>query len=123
MNNAEIVREFVDAWSALDAAQLAAYFTEDGTYHNMPAAPVSGRAEIENFIRAFLANWTATRWDILNIVADGDVVICERLDCTQTTQGNVDLPCVGVFEMRDGKIHVWRDYFDMGTFINAMSKD
>ncbi len=36
--------------------------------------------------------------------------------------GDVDLPCLGVFEMKDGKIKEWRDYFDMGTFIKAMSQ-
>ena len=25
-----------------------------------------------------------------------------------------------MFELRDGKIHVWRDYFDMSTFTKAM---
>jgi limonene-1,2-epoxide hydrolase len=28
----------------------------------------------------------------------------------------VDLPCCGVFEMKGGKIKVWRDYFDLGTY-------
>jgi limonene-1,2-epoxide hydrolase len=33
----------------------------------------------------------------------------------------MDLPCTGVFEMENGKIKVWRDYFDMATFTTAMS--
>jgi limonene-1,2-epoxide hydrolase len=119
-SNTEIIREFIAAWSDLDAAKLAAYFTDDGTYFNIPAKPVSGRAEVEKFIAGFLATWTETTWDILNIAEQGDVVICERLDRTKTTNGNVDLPCVGVFEMKAGKIHVWRDYFDMNTFVKAM---
>jgi limonene-1,2-epoxide hydrolase len=32
----------------------------------------------------------------------------------------VDLPCAGVFEMQGGKIKVWRDYFDLGTYVKAM---
>jgi len=32
----------------------------------------------------------------------------------------VNLPCCGVFEMQDGKIKVWRDYFDMGTYVSAL---
>jgi limonene-1,2-epoxide hydrolase len=32
---------------------------------------------------------------------------------------SVDLPCCGVFEMTDGKIRVWRDYFDLGTYTRA----
>jgi len=120
-SNKEIIEDFVTAWSTLDADLLAGYITEDGTYYNMPANPVSGRDNVQKFIKAFLSTWTETNWDILNIVAEGDVVFCERLDRTKTSQGDVDLPCLGVFEMRDGKIHIWRDYFDMTTFTRAMS--
>ena len=51
----------------------------------------------------------------------GDIVIAERLDRTEAGDKSVDLPCTGVFEMKDGKIKVWRDYFDMATFTAAMS--
>lgn len=119
--NSEIVQEFVAAWSTLDADKLADYFTEDGCYYNMPTQPVKGRDAVRGFIQNFLATWTETQWDILNIAEAGDVVFCERLDRTKTSAGNVDLPCLGVFEMQDGKIKEWRDYFDLGTFMKAMS--
>ena len=119
-SNTEIITEFVQAWSNLNPEELAAYFTEDGCYYNMPTQPVKGREAVQAFIANFLANWTETQWDILNIAEAGDVVVCERLDRTKTTAGNVDLPCVGVFEMQDGKIKEWRDYFDLGTFMKAM---
>ena len=120
MSNTEIVRDFVGAWSRLDASELAGYFSEDGCYHNMPARPVVGRQNVEKFIGGFLSTWTETDWDIVNIAEDNGVVYCERVDRTQTTQGDVDLPCFGVFEMEAGKIKVWRDYFDMNTFVSAM---
>lgn len=119
-DNVATIREFIEAWSSLDADRLASYFTDDGVYHNMPAQPVAGRDNVRQFIAGFLATWTETQWDILNIMGEGDVVIAERLDRTKTTQGDVDLPCTGVFEMEDGRIKVWRDYFDIGTFMNAM---
>lgn len=120
-DNAAIVRDFMAAWSRLDAEELAGYFTDDGVYHNIPTGPVSGRAAVQQFIAAFAATWTETVWEIHTLVADGDLVVCERTDRTKTTQGDVDLPCVGVFELRDGKIAVWRDYFDLSTYMNAMS--
>lgn len=120
MSNSDTIRHFIAAWSRLDAGELAGYFTDDGCYHNMPAKPVSGRDDVESFIRGFISNWTETTWDVLNIAEDGDIVYCERLDRTKTTAGNVDLPCFGVFEMEGGKIKVWRDYFDMNTFMSAM---
>ena len=119
-DNIETIRNFIKDWSSLDAARLASYFTEDGTYHNMPIAPVSGRDNVEKFIAGFIASWTTTQWDLLNIAASGDVVIAERVDRTTTSNGDVDLPCVGVFEMENGRIKVWRDYFDMATFTSAM---
>ena len=31
----------------------------------------------------------------------------------------VSLPVMGVFELADGKITAWRDYFDMAQFTGA----
>ena len=41
--NEKIVRRFIEAWSRLDADELADYFADDGVYHNMPAGPVAGK--------------------------------------------------------------------------------
>jgi len=120
-DNIRIVEEFVAAWSSLDATRLAGYFCDDGSYYNMPTQPVTGRGNVEKFIKQFLSNWTETDWDIINITEQGETVFCERLDRTKTEHGSVDLPCFGVFEMEGGKIKVWRDYFDLGTFMKAMA--
>ena len=45
----------------------------------------------------------------------------QRIDRTRLGEKAVDLPCCGVFEMRNGKIQVWRDYFDMGTYMKALA--
>lgn len=119
-DNVETIRDFIQAWSTLDAEKLAGYFTEDGTYHNIPAQPVSGRANVQKFIAGFISTWTETTWDVVNLCGSGDLVFAERLDRTRTTRGDVDLPCVGVFEMHNGKIRIWRDYFDLGTYMKAM---
>lgn len=120
-DNVAIITEFVEAWSRLDADELADYFTEDGCYHNMPMGPVAGRENVRDMIAAFTSDWTATQWDLLNIMGSGDVVIAERLDRTQAGEKAVELPCTGVFEMEDGKIKMWRDYFDLATYTRAMS--
>ena len=120
MDNEKIIREFIEAWSRLDPEELSSYFTEDGVYHNMPACPVAGRENVKNMIADFTGPWTETRWKILHLVSSGDVVIAERLDRTKAGSKAVDLPCSGVFEMEDGKIKVWRDYFDLATYTKAM---
>ena len=120
-DNEATIRRFVEAWSRLDPAELASYFTDDGIYHNMPAAPVAGREAVEKFIQGFTASWTETTWDLLHIASSGNVVYTERLDRTKAGDKAVDLPCLGIFEMEDGKIKVWRDYFDMMTYANGMA--
>jgi len=47
-------------------------------------------------------------------------VIAERVDRTKAGHKAVDLPCTGVFELENGKIKVWRDYFDLATYARAM---
>lgn len=121
-DNETTIRRFIEAWTRRDPDELAGYFAEDGAYHNMPTRPVQGRDNVRAFIQGFIRDWTATEWDILNLVSAGDVVIAERLDRTRVGDKPVDLPCCGVFEMKGGKIQVWRDYFDMGTYVSALSR-
>ncbi len=119
--NEEIVRTFIDTWSTLDADRIVEFFAEDGVYHNMPIAPVSGRKQLRNFIAGFVKDWSATKWEIVTLISVGPIVIAERLDRTRVGDKFVDLPCCGVFELEDGKIRVWRDYFDMATYARALT--
>ena len=116
-----MIREFIAAWSRLDAKELASYFTEDGVYHNISAQPVGGRENVENMICAFTADWTRTDWEIVSLVSAGDIVVAERVDRTGAGEKSVDLPCVGVFQLENGKIKEWRDYFDLGTYTRGMA--
>jgi limonene-1,2-epoxide hydrolase len=120
-DNETIIRDFIKAWSRRDPVELASYFTEDGSYHNMPTVPIVGREKVEEFIRGFSAAWTETTWDLLNISSSGNVVFAERVDRTRAGEKYVELPCVGVFELENGKIKIWRDYFDFATYGNAMA--
>jgi limonene-1,2-epoxide hydrolase len=120
-SNEDVVRRFIEAWSRLDPAELASYFTEDGVYHNLPVGPIAGRENVEQFIRGFIAAWTETRWEILNLLAVGDRVAAERVDRTRAGDKTVELPCMGLFELENGRIKVWRDYFDLATYTKAMS--
>src|SRR5256886_13829623 len=50
-----VVRRFCAAGSDnIGAAELAAFFTDDAVYHNIPLAPVTGRVAIANNIAPFL---------------------------------------------------------------------
>ena len=90
------------------------YFTEDGVYHNMPIQPIEGREAIRVFLTGFLSAVDTVEFRILHQVASGDVVMNERVDVFRTPEGREgSFPVAGIFEIRDGKIAAWRDYFDM----------
>ncbi|MFN0093726.1 MAG: limonene-1,2-epoxide hydrolase family protein [Dehalococcoidia bacterium] len=116
-----IVQAFCAAWARLDTDELMTFFGDDPIYQNIPLAPVQGRDAVAATIRRFLAGWQATEWEVTNIAAAGDVVFAERVDRTDAGGKHVDLQVVGVFEVRGGKIAVWRDYFDLGTYTRALA--
>ena len=120
MDNVEIIRSFMQAWSRLDVDELLTYFAEDGVYHNMPSGPIAGQENLKPFIGGFIANWRSTNWEVLTLIGEGDRVVAERVDRTVVGDVNIDLPCCGVFEMENGKIKVWRDYFDLATFMKPL---
>lgn len=117
----DTVRNFCAAWSRLDIDELMAYFTDDAVYHNMPGPPANGREAVRRTIESFLKGWQTTDWEVVNVAAAGNVVLAERVDRTDAGGKHVDLPVVGVFEVEDGKIRAWRDYFDLATYTRAMS--
>jgi limonene-1,2-epoxide hydrolase len=120
-NNETVIREFIEAWSRLDPDELLNYFVEDGTYYNMPTSPVTGHENLRQFVAGFIQSWETTDWEILNLLADGDIVMVERIDHTVVAGSPVELPCFGIFEMENGKIKVWRDYFNLPTYTDALT--
>jgi limonene-1,2-epoxide hydrolase len=108
-----LVREFCDAWSRRDADELAAYFTDDAVYHNIPMQPIAGREAIRGFLKGFLAMVESAEFRMLHLVADGDVVMTERVDSFRLAGREGGIPVAGVFEISNGKIAAWRDYFDL----------
>jgi limonene-1,2-epoxide hydrolase len=118
----DVVTEFCKKWAAPDPDELAGYFTEDAVYHNIPMDPVQGREAIKQFIAGFTAAFDGIDFQIHRQISDGNVVMNERTDTMRREDGGaIPLPVMGVFEVVDGKIAKWRDYFDMATVTNAFA--
>ncbi len=111
-----VVREFCGAWSRRDVDAILAWFTPDAVYHNVPVAPVQGHAEIRTVLEMFVPPASRIDFEILAIASRGDVVFTERVDRFTVGDKEIALPVAGVFEVRDGKIAAWRDYFDMASY-------
>jgi limonene-1,2-epoxide hydrolase len=114
--NEKLVQDFCAAWSRRDIEKLLRFFTDDAVYHNMPMAPVTGREAIRQVFELFVPPAEWIDWEVRHIASRGAVVFTERVDRFVMGGKRVELPVAGVFEIRDGKIAGWRDYFDMQTW-------
>ncbi|WP_454196052.1 nuclear transport factor 2 family protein [Nocardia sp. Marseille-Q1738] len=115
----ELVRAMCRSWSDPDPDRISAYFAEDAVYHNIPMEPVVGRAAIRDFIAGFLTTFDAIDFDIHHQIASGNVVMNERTDTLLSAGRATPLPVMGFFEITDGAITTWRDYFDMAVINRA----
>ena len=121
VNNETAICEFIEAWSRLDPDELLNYFIEDGRYCNMSTSPVTGHKNLRQFIARYIQSWETTDWEILNLLADVAIVMVERINHTVVAGSPAELPCFGIFEMENGKIKVWRDYFTLPTYTDALT--
>jgi limonene-1,2-epoxide hydrolase len=121
-SNTEIVRAFVDSWATRDLDAILAQMTEDCFYHNMPWAPQTGHAEIRAGLEPMISAATQIDWVLLHIAESAaGVVLTERFDRFEMGGKWMEVPVMGTFELRDGKIAAWRDYFDSALVNAAMA--
>jgi limonene-1,2-epoxide hydrolase len=115
--NLERIRSFIEAWQRNDLDELMGYFAEDCVYHNVPVEPARGRQATRAIIKGFASMATRIEWVLQQIAeTEAGVVLTERLDRFQIGGQWVELPVMGSFELEDGQITTWRDYFDMAQF-------
>ena len=118
----DTVNRFLTAAAKRDYDTALPLLSEDVEYQNMPIMPVKGRDAVKEQLEALLAMGTDSEWKVLREVADGDVVMNERVDVFVIGGKPVELPVMGVFVLRDGLIAEWRDYFDLATITNALAE-
>jgi limonene-1,2-epoxide hydrolase len=116
----EVVHAFMAAAAVRDYDAAMELLTDDVEYQNMMLPAVHGKAAVRETLEALLALCTDSEWVTHRELASGDLVMNERTDRFEMGGTWVDLPVAGVFELRDGRIALWRDYFDLPTIMNAM---
>ncbi|MFK7732345.1 MAG: limonene-1,2-epoxide hydrolase family protein [Pseudomonadales bacterium] len=119
MNSTEFMQQFIDAWGRMDVDTIVDSFTDDAVYINIPMDPPNrGKEEIRAFVDGFAGSCEGIEFIVHNEVVsqDGTLIMNERTDRLCMNGKWIELAVMGVFEMREGKICAWRDYFDMAAF-------
>ncbi|HVT75674.1 MAG TPA: limonene-1,2-epoxide hydrolase family protein [Acidimicrobiales bacterium] len=116
----DVVTRFCQAWESVDIDALMAFFTDEAVYHNIPIAPVTGKDAIRTTIEGFTGGVDRIEFDVRAIAANGNTVLTERVDRFIGPDKTMALPVMGTFEIVDGKIAAWRDYFDLQQFMSQL---
>jgi limonene-1,2-epoxide hydrolase len=121
----DLVTRFIGLLSARDLDGAAALVSEDFEYDNVPMGVARGPRALQDTLAGFFSLCTGVDWEILRQVSTGDLVrgtvLNERDDRIEIHGRRASLPVAGVFEVRDGLIILWRDYFDKETLLAAMA--
>ncbi|HTT77471.1 MAG TPA: SgcJ/EcaC family oxidoreductase [Candidatus Binataceae bacterium] len=122
-NCEKVVNDLFAAWTRLDLEGIMNQFAEDAVWDNVPMSPAKGKAAIREMTGGFLKDASAFSAKILKQVHADNTVFNERVDTLTMKNGkSAAIPVAGMFELDNaGKIKVWRDYFDLGTFTKQVS--
>lgn len=114
----EIVTSFIGLWEEDDGITKAvnSYFRDDTIWENHGLLTTTGKAEALGFFHEFskATGMTGMTIDMLALAESGNKVLTERIDRFFDANGNeiMAMPVMGIFEIEDGKIATWREYFD-----------
>ena len=111
----QVVEALFDAATSMDFDRVAALLAEDIVYHNVPFPPDRGKEAALRTLRLFSRVVTSFEVEMKHIASRDGVVLTERQDRLVGPLLDLDLWVCGTLVVRDQKIVLWRDYFDVGT--------
>ena len=117
-----MVRDFLAALERLDVDAVLALADDQITYQNVPLPPARGREAFEKQVRWMARELTGFEARMTNIAGNGPVVLTERVDVLVRGRFRSEFWVCGTFEVRDGKVVVWRDRFDYADLTVASLK-
>lgn len=114
-----IVQAFLKAMEQLDYDTALQWVAADCAYTNPPPlGSVQGPAGIRAVLEPFFSPTLENEFRVLRHAVNAGTVMLERLDRHRLADKWVELPVTGVFEVQDGLIVYWRDYFDVATIMS-----
>jgi limonene-1,2-epoxide hydrolase len=109
---AEVVTAFLNAMAEGDEETVLSLVAEDLVYENVSLPTIRGKQRFSKGLRDF--NRRGIGFDVVihRITETGNTVMTERTDGLSFRRFYQQFWVCGVFEVNDGVITLWRDYFD-----------
>lgn len=119
LDNAHTVEVFLSALQAEDLDTASAVLDDNLVYENVGFPTIRGRARTVKLFRRLQGKG---RFEVKThrIAVNGASVLTERTDVLIIGPVRLQFWVCGVFEVTDGRITLWRDYFDMYAMVKAI---
>ena len=116
----QVVERFLEFLRAGDIDGAVELMATDVQYTNVGLPTMRGRERVRRAFQATLGRRGAG-FDVYvhAISADGPTVLTERTDVLELGRLRAQFWVCGRFDVRDGQIVVWRDYFDYAAIAAA----
>jgi limonene-1,2-epoxide hydrolase len=117
-----IVRDFERAFNRQDVSALLDCFTEDASYHDNFFGPHAGRARLHAMFERMFREGRDYAWTMDSVVESPALAASEWTfsyvvtDAIPKSAGRkIRFRGMSIYELRDGKIQAYREYFDTGA--------
>ncbi len=121
VDNARTVEVFLNALQEQDFDSAGAVLADDLVYQNVGWPTIHGRSRAMKLFRGMQGRM-GFEVKIHRIAADGAAVLTERTDALIFGPLRIQFWVCGVFEVHDGRITLWRDYFDLLDMVKATAR-
>ncbi|GAB3575433.1 limonene-1,2-epoxide hydrolase family protein [Amycolatopsis endophytica] len=111
------VTSFLTALEHDDLDGALSFVHAEVVYQNVPLPPARGVEAVEKQLRMLSRYRIGFEARVHHIAADGPIVLTERTDVLRAGSWDARFWVCGTFEVRDGRIVLWRDYFDWTTVL------
>jgi limonene-1,2-epoxide hydrolase len=115
-----VVERFMEFLRRGDLDEAVALLAVDVRYENVGLPTVHGRERVRRLFGIGYENGAGFDVVIHTICANGTSVLTERTDILKFRQLHVQVWVCGRFDVHDGQIVLWRDYFDFLDFNKAL---
>jgi limonene-1,2-epoxide hydrolase len=115
-----VVEAFLAALAAPDLRRAGELLDEDVTYVNVGLPAIRGRRRTIKVLAGMERPGIAFEVYLHAIAVQGDIVLTERTDVLRFGPVRLQFWVTGRFDVRDGRITLWRDSFDYLDLFRAL---
>jgi limonene-1,2-epoxide hydrolase len=118
----KVARSFIDSWTTKPIDEIVGHLDENVVFINVPdPKPIKGRKDAKTFLEPFFQKDPLVvpftfKTEVKHLAANGPDVLLDRVDTFVIAGKTWEIPVATYFEVKGGKITVWKDYFDQAQF-------